>query len=125
MIKLMTIPLELQYIVISFIPQSSVYLVCKDWNNEIKNIQKNSVNIIGLWYKTKLIKSQYFSTRNILRYYIICCPEENFIEYPEYIVINLRLNKCILSVLPSISLRKRSEVRDWILNIYSHIYGQN
>ena len=118
----MTIPLELQYIVISFIPQSSVYLVCKDWNNEIKNIQKNAVNIIGLWYKKKLITFQYFSVRNIVRYYIICCPEENFIEYPEYIVTNLRLNECILSVLPSILLRKRSEVRDWILNIYNHIY---
>ena len=121
----MSIPIELQYIIISFIPQSrGLVTVCKEWNNELKNIRKNAVNIIGIWYKKRIISlyTEYITIKSSIRYYVLHFNEEHFIEYPEFIIVNFDLNEELLDVLPPIMVRKRSEVRDWIINIYNILY---
>ena len=122
----MSIPIELQYIIISFIPQSSsLVTVCKEWNNELKNIWKKAVNRIGLWYKKRILSlyTEYVTIKSNIRYYVLHFNEEHFIEYPEFIVVYFHLNEELLDTLPSIMVRKRSEVRDWILNIYNILYS--
>lgn len=113
----MCIPTEIQYMIISFIPEGEFRLVCKDWNNEITNIQKEYANIIGLWYKKRKIHEYHIKLSDMVRYYVINYPTEFFISYPESIVRNLGLNNDLLSVLPNQNIRKRSQVRDWMLNM--------
>jgi hypothetical protein len=115
----MDLPTEMRNIIISFVPQSRFLTVCKDWKNQIKNIQKKSANIIGSWYKKRIsvLGSKNESVIKIVRYYVIHCPEIWFIDHPEYIVSNLGLTEELLTVLPPITNRKRSEVRDWLINI--------
>jgi hypothetical protein len=113
----MDLPTEMRDIIISFVPQSRFLTVCKDWKNQIKNIQKKSANIIGSWYKKRISILESESVIDIVRYYIIHYPEIWFIDHPEYIVSNLGLTDELLTVLPPVTYRKRSEVRDWLINI--------
>lgn len=112
----MFIPSELQYKIISFIPSGELCLVCKEWNEEIKNIQKEYVDMIGLWYKKRKVHEYHIKLSGMVRYYVVHYPKEFFISYPESIVRKLGLNTDLLSVLPNDN-RKRSQVRDWILNM--------
>jgi hypothetical protein len=115
----MSLPLELQNIIISFCPHSRNLTVCKEWNAEIKNIQKNSVKTIESWYKKYILNnhSNYTSVEDMVRYYVIHYPEYLFMKYPEFIVIKLELTEELLTVLPTIETRKRSHVRDWMLSL--------
>ena len=113
----MDLPTEMRYIIISFVPQSRFLTVCKEWKNQIKNIHKKSANIIGSWYKKRISILESESVIDIVRYYIIHYPEIWFIDRPEYIVSNLGLTEELLTVLPPGTYRKRSEVRDWLINM--------
>ena len=113
----MDLPTEMRYIIISFVPQSRFLTVCKEWKNQIKNIHKKSANIIGSWYKKRISILESESVINIVRYYIIHYPEIWFIDHTEYIVSNLGLTEELITVLPPVTNRKRSEVRDWLINM--------
>lgn len=112
----MYLPPEIQYMIIELIPHSNYLTVSREWNSEIKNIQKKAANTIGAWYKKKS-KYMYNSVPHLVRYYVIHYPDEFFIGYPEFTVSKLNLEEELLSVLPPIKDRKRSDVRDWMLNI--------
>lgn len=113
----MSLPSDLEYIIISFVPQSEYLTVCKSWNREIKSIQKKSANIIGKWYNRKIVISDFSNTRDLVRYFIIHYPEEYFITYPEFTIKKLNINPYLLTLLPKLVNRKRSDVRDWMLNM--------
>lgn len=114
----MALPQELQNMVIAFCPYSSLLTVCKDWNTEVKNIQKKAVATIGSWYKkVHVIPDIYVSVKNMVRNFVLYYPKNFFIEYPEFTVHKLDLNYEILTIIPPIEYRKRSDVRDWMLNM--------
>lgn len=113
----MVLPSEIEYMVILFNPDSSFCSVCKEWNAEIKRIRKNAVNIIGSWYKQRLLSYHFNMPNEIIRYYILEYPSERFISHPEQTVQKLNLNDELLSVLHPLESRKRSDVRDWMMNL--------
>lgn len=113
----MALPPELQYMVLSFVPQSEFIPVCKDWKNEIQNIQKNAADKIGSWYKTRKVSENYDTVPEMVRYFVVHYPEHFFLKHPEFTVSKLRLNGELVTVLPSLDVRRRSEVRDWMLNM--------
>lgn len=119
----MYLPQEIQYMIIEFIPCSEYLTVNREWNAEIKSIQKKAANTIGAWYKKKMLQTTcesehtYSSVQQMVRHYVIRYPDEFFIGYPEFVVFKLDLEDDLLSVLPSPINRKRSDVRDWMLNI--------
>lgn len=113
----MFLPVELQYKIMSFIPETNLRLVCKDWNGEITNLQKEYLNIIGAWYKKRKVHEYFTKLPEMVRYYVVHYPEEFFIRIPEFAVSKLSLNTELLTVLPNQSDRKSSDVRNWMLNV--------
>ena len=113
----MHLPPELQYIIMSFVPKSYLKSVCKDWNNEIKNIQLKYVSIISEWFSKRLVDENYTTIKELIRYYVVHMEPEQFIIYPEFIVDIMGLNPYLLDELPDVNVRKRSHVRDWMMNI--------
>lgn len=119
----MYLPSDIQHMIVEFIPCSEYLTVNRKWNTKIKSIQKKAANTIGTWYKKKMLKTRgesehnYSSVQQMVRNYIIHYPDEFFIGYPEFTVFKLDLEDDLLSVLPSPINRKRSDVRDWMLNI--------
>lgn len=113
----MALPPELQYMVLSFVPHSEFIPVCKDWKNEIQNIQKNAADKIGSWYKTRKVSENYDTVPEMVRYFVVHYPEHFFLKHPEFTVSKLRLNEELVTVLPSLVDRRRSDVRDWMLNM--------
>jgi hypothetical protein len=115
----MYLPKDLHNIIISFVPQSDFIYVCKDWAKEIKSIRKKAVNIIGEWYKSKRAIDNFNNVKDMVRYYVIHYPNDFFLMYPETTVLKLGLTEeCItVGVIPKLVNRKRSEVRDWMLNM--------
>lgn len=111
----MSIPNELWYKIISFVPHGYFKAVCKEWNTEIKNIQKESVGTIENWYRK--VQENPTTVKELVRCLIVYCPPEFFIVYPEFAVRKLGLNETLLSLIPPLETRKRSDVRDWILNM--------
>jgi hypothetical protein len=111
----MSIPLDLQYMIISYIPQSELKYVCKKWNKKIQKIQKDALNVIGVWYQK--IYNRHSSVEEMVRFAVIYVDYLIFILIPELTVYNLRLNDGLLKILPSIKDRKRSDVRDWMNNL--------
>jgi hypothetical protein len=118
----MSLPDEIQYIIISFV--SPIILnsyVCKAWNIEIKNIKKKSASIISNWYYKKKIPADWKNMVDMIRCYVVRYPDNYFIQYPEWTVNRLNLNPSLLETLPNFSgpnkNRKRSDVRDWLLNL--------
>jgi hypothetical protein len=108
----MHLPSEIQSIIISFAPHSNYSAVCKQWSKEIKNKQKIAVNIIELWYK--YIHNNPLKI-NFINRYISGCHSLFISSIPDIIVKTLELNEILLDVLPV--TRKRSDVRDWLLNL--------
>lgn len=113
----MTLPPELQCMVISFVPQSEFIPVCKGWENEIQNIQKKAADKIGSWYKPRKVSENYDTVPEMVRYFVVHYPEDFFLMHPEATVLKLGLNEELVAVLPSLVGRMRSEVRDWMLNM--------
>jgi hypothetical protein len=113
----MYLPPELQYMIISFVPHSDFITVSKDWSKEIKSIQKKSVNIIGEWYKSKRVRDHYSTVYEMIRFFVIHYPTEFFLMHPESTVLRLGLNESIVTVIPTLANRKRSDVRDWMMNM--------
>ena len=113
----MALPPELQYMVLSFVPQSEFIPVCKGWENEIQNIQKKAADKIGSWYKPRKVSENYDTVPEMVRYFVVHYPEDFFLMYPEATVLKLGLNEELVTVLPSLVGRMRSEVRDWMLNM--------
>jgi hypothetical protein len=107
--------------IIEFVPYSSFRTVCQDWNAEIKKIQKKAANIISVWYNLK--KSSFTESEDsgtvpeLVRHYVLHYPNEYFMVYPEFTVSKLHLPPIVLAVLPPLDHRKRSDVRDWMMNI--------
>jgi hypothetical protein len=113
----MSLPPELQYMIISFTPQSEFIPVSKDWSKEIKSIQKKSVNIIGEWYKSKRVTDDFDTVQKMIRYFVIHYPHDFFLMHPETTILKLELNESIGTVIPPLVNRKRSDVRDWMMNM--------
>lgn len=111
----MSIPVDLQYMIISYIPQSELKYVCKKWNKKIQKIQKDALNVIGVWYPK--IYNKYSTIEEMVRFAVIYVDYLIFILIPELTVYNLTLNHGLLTILPSIKDRKRSDVRDWMNNV--------
>jgi len=113
----MSLPSDIQYMIIKFVPHSSLMTVCRKWNNEIKNNRKNAAKAIGSWYKKRVFEHTYTCrfVQKLVREIIIYCPNEFFIIYPEFTVRKLNLEEELLSTLPT--PRKRSDVRNWMLNM--------
>jgi hypothetical protein len=111
----MSIPVDLQYMIISYIPQSELKYVCKKWNKKIQKIQKDALNVIGVWYPK--IYNKYSTIEEMVRFAVIYVDYLIFIIIPELTVYNLRLNDGLLTILPSIKHRKRSDVRAWMNNV--------
>lgn len=112
----MYLPVELQYMILSFVPYSKLRIICKDWDEEVKNIQSTSVTTISKWFRLKRVNDEYNDVRSLIRYYVIHYPDEYFLKYPEFTVRKLGLNPELL-ILPNLKNRKRSDVRDWMMNI--------
>ena len=104
------IPEYLCYIVISFIPNSNAQIVCKSWNKESKKIKKKAVDLLSKWYKK--MNNLDFVRKTVLYY-----SDDFFLVYPEFCVKKLHLNEDILSILPNIYERKRSDVRKFMLGL--------
>ena len=113
----MALPPELQYMVLSFVPQSEFIPVCKGCENEIQNIQKNAADKIGSWYKSRKVSENHDTVREMVRYFVVHYPEDFFLMRPEFTVLKLGLNEELVTVLPSLVGRRRSEVRDWMLKM--------
>ena len=79
----MSVPPELQYMIISFVPQSKFIPVCKNWAGEIKSIQKKAVDKIGSWYKRRVVNIIYCTVPEMVRYFVIHYPKNLFITHPE------------------------------------------
>lgn len=112
----MSIPDELEYIVISFLPENTLQFVCKRWNNEIKSIRKNAVNLISRWWYSKRI-GNVFNEKNMLRYYIVHYPRELFMTYPEFTVKKLGWDLELLDLIKPVESRKKSDVCTWMKNM--------
>lgn len=114
---MMDIPPEIQYMIISFLPSSSLKLVCKNWANEIKIIQKRAVGIIGKWFYTKRIPKNPSTLYELIRCYTANYPTEQLMAYPKFAVRKLYLNEDLLDVLPPMETIKRSDVITWMKNM--------
>lgn len=113
----MYLPYELQRDIISFVPEFHIGLVCKNWKKEIDTIHKTAANSIGEWYRTRRITENLNNVNELVRHMVVHYPYEFFITYPEFMVGKLGLNEELLSIIPPIQYRKRSDVRDWMLNM--------
>lgn len=114
---MVSLPTELEYHIISFNPNLSG--VCKGWEEEIKVIRFNAIQKISNWYYKRLCKKDSVErdVRDWIRKMIVHYPEEYFLGYPEWIVNMLALNNTLLDILPSKVSRKKSHVRDWMMNM--------
>lgn len=114
----MSLPLELQFLIISFTPETDLKSVSREWNDEIKIIQKKAVDKISNWYyKNRPHEYWAGNVNRLIRYYVINYPDDEFMVYPEFTVDKLRLNHELITVLPVLGSRRRSDVRDWMLNL--------
>ena len=118
----MSLPSELQYKIISFSPNSQFRLVCRIWNQEIRDIHKKSVSVIENWYYNKRIQKIPNNSKDFIRYYVVYYPHHMFIAFPELIVLKFNINTEVLSVIPPLHNRQRSHVRDWLWNIPLELY---
>jgi hypothetical protein len=113
----MELPVEMELNIISFAPEHQMGLICKAWQEEINAIRKNAVDTIGKWYRPRRSTNDYNTVTAFVRHLVINYPNEHFLLHPEFTVRKLGLNPKILTVLPPLPIRKRSNVRDWILNV--------
>lgn len=113
----MELPTELEMNIISFVPEHKMGLVCKEWLSEINAIRKRYANFIGEWYRPIRSTNNYDNVTTMVRYLVIHYPDEYFLSHPEYAVQSLSLNPELLTTLPPISTRKRSDIRDWMLTV--------
>lgn len=113
----MSLPSELQYIIISFDPRSEFIPVCKDWSEKIKSIRQKAVDTIGKWYKSNRVNIDYNTVPEMVRCFVIHYPDNLFLMRPEYSVAKLGLNSELLTVIPPLLVRKRRDVRDWMMNM--------
>lgn len=113
----MDLPSELIYKIISYTPQTEFLTVSKEWKGEINSILAKSVKTIEKWYKNKKPQNDYNTIQELVRYYVVHYPNEFFMVYPEFTIRKLNLNPNLLDVIPQPDIRKRSDVRDWMLNM--------
>jgi len=112
----MNLPFELQCKIISYTPYYEFFLVCKSWKEEINSIRIKAVDIISRWYLKKRLMYSSNNIFNMIRYRIIYYPD-NLLFLPEFIVFRLNLNEELLSLIPDLLNRKKSDVRDWLINL--------
>ena len=120
----MNLSLDVEKIIIDFCHiDKNLTLVFKNWNDYIKLKKKIAVNIIGQWYKTKIFSesSKYDSPGLLLRQKLKEYKHEWFIEQPEFIVVKGGLDQNLLDLVPNVLIRKKSDVRNWILNSCKHV----
>lgn len=114
----MYIPPELQRIIVSYGPLTEFKTVSKEWNDEIKILQKKAVSVISNWYYKRRVFEYWGNDVNkMIRYISITYPDEYYMCYPEFAVKKLRLNKSLLDVLPPLEERKRSNIKNWMTNM--------
>jgi hypothetical protein len=111
----MLIPSDTLYITLTFCPSSEYKVVCKEWNDEIKYIQKQAVYVIEKLYIPNI--KFMITVNDFLRHAIRHFSYEFFLVIPEVIVDKFDLNPELLTVIPFLGRRKRSNVRDWIMNM--------
>jgi hypothetical protein len=117
----MSLPHVIQNIIISFTHYSDPLMtfVCKHWHSEIVKTKTKAVCTISKWYYSRRIPLYYTTNTQMIRSYVIRCPDYDFITYPEWVVDRMRLNYLLLNDLPPLfgMKRKRSHVRDWLLRL--------
>jgi len=113
----MSIPLEIELYIISFIPFSELALVCKDWKKEINSIRKKSLLIIEKFYLRNKITNDFKTNIDLIRNLCVNYESKYFLPYPEFATSKLGLNTELLTLLPPLKDRKRSDVKTWMLNM--------
>ena len=103
--------------IISFVPECDMELVCKNWKDEIILIRKRNINVISNWWEPKRVVNTYDDLTQWMRYHIVHYPHDLYITYPERVVEILELSRVLLSVIPPLKNRKRSDVREWMNNM--------
>ena len=78
--------------------------------------------MLNKWYKIYRLNSKpavsgYLDYKKLIRYYTIHYPTELFLIYPELIVSKLDLTTHLLTLLPESGSRKRSHIRNWLINL--------
>jgi len=113
----MSLPTEIEMIIISFTPEFHLGLVCKTWRKKIRTIRKNASDAIGKWYHHRKVPENIGTVQELVRYMVVHYPTEYFLSYPEFAVKKLGLNEDILTTIPLVEYRKKSDVKSWILGM--------
>jgi hypothetical protein len=111
----MSLPPEIQYMIMSFVPSYQVSHVCKEWDYEIKRIRIKSISVISNWYKPRMVKNIGNTLKELIRYCIVHWSRDLFLNHPEKTVFKLELNDMILSCIPEVDCRKPSDVILWMM----------
>jgi hypothetical protein len=115
---MISLPIELEYLIISFDLTNTAFLkVNKEWNKESSLLRAKSATIISRWYRKHKIPCDINTVKDCIRAMIIFEFEEYYITFPERALSVLDFNPLVLTVLPPIVTRKRSHVRDWMMNL--------
>jgi hypothetical protein len=112
------LPDELEYKIMFLLNNNILCLVCKNWNNSIKERKKRAVLKISEWYYKRLLprddsfdpKNKFELCRKMVMYYSNDC----FLNFPSFAADKLNMFD-LLIYTQTISSRK--QVRDWILNM--------
>jgi len=113
----MSFPLEIELYIISFIPFSELALVCKEWEKKINYTRKKSSLIIEKFYLKNKIKDNVTNNTQLIRLLSVKYENKYFLPYPELSIRKLGLNTELLTLLPPLKDRKRSDVKTWMLNM--------
>ena len=108
-----TLPLEIEYEIMSFLHDNNIPCVCKYWKEESDRYKK-AAGTISDWYSFRKLDLDYRNKNDFIRDMIINYPPDKFIKYPETTVFLMGISKEIVDALPPINIRKRSDVVEWM-----------
>jgi hypothetical protein len=115
---MISLPIELEYLIISFDLSNTAFLkVNKEWNKETTLLRAKSATIISRWYRNHKTPRDINTVKDCIRAMVICEFEDYYITFPERALYVLGFNPVVIEVLPPIYERKRSHVRDWMMNL--------
>jgi len=112
---MISLPIELEYYILSFNPSNRACInVCKSWNTEMNLLRSDAATKIATWYRYNKIPKNITTVTGCIRAMIIAEFDEYYISFPERTFTVLNLHPACLEVLPPIIVRRRSHVRDWM-----------
>lgn len=93
-------------------------------NLNIDNLNINNLNNRGgERYNCPLTENQmselsnFNSVDDLISYYYYAYPTEHYINYPEFTIRKLRLDNVLLNSLPSVNVRTRNDIKNWMRNM--------